>query len=555
MGQRKSRVQTSKGILVLVLMLSMSVPLSDAAPFYEQILTYFTEDDIGIGIYANLTYRPKSWYLDQYWSANFTIDIVLPANSSVNLNLTRFYVFLDFYDERVVYSLIDMSLGPIEANQSSRVVDRPLALLVELQMAEQEFIVEDYNSAYMGFLVVIEGSLHCELTNSTFGPLNLYSRVPEGEDWYQSLGPQRPHSNVDLIAIRRFGILEWSALILPWVFVTIFAFLGYMFAWIRFVSLRLLTRRERIAGRKVYLGGKKVALADLAFFVSGDLVPKATRIVARWAQRRLGIGLPDNLNPDCLGVAERRIWDEAERKLWMNTGDLAVSLVNSRPPGERGATLAEELKKRDLAPKLEDRSAFIELAEEYFVDLAARIEGTGQMQHEHEGIHRVVESTKNLVYGKLELLDPHLRELLEGLTEAPEKDSPVRWRTSGLTCRTIVQGFTESIVEQIMSNDQKPDDWKTIIKVEIILDWAKEKLAGHGTVEIQLLSNMLPYYQDYFKALEELVQKTGHKLMSKTTREEVNRCVMYTFLWLADMIQLLDRSGFVWGSAAHSDDA
>lgn len=539
-------MQSSKKYTLLLIILVMLPSGCYASPFYEQILAYYPEEDIGFGIYANLTYTPRDVYFDVPWEINFTLDIVLPSNSNISLNLTRLFVFLDFYEERIIFPVFDDALGLIETNQSQRIVDEPLILIASLEIANELFIVEDYNGAYLGFLVVFEGVFSSEDSNTTISSRNLYSREPDGMDWYQYPRPQRPSSNADYLIIHRYNFIDFSLAITPLIFLGLLIIVCSIFLYYKSIRIRLFIGTAKMAGKRIHLGGQKIAYAYLAVVISRDNVPAATEFLAKWTRKKLSIELNDSLDIDQLEEDERQIWNEVKGEIWRKqTSVIITSIIQSKYPNERSEYLLEKLKKMDMGP-ITQRSKFIGDADRRFSDWADALAGRGTVKRKYEGIHKIIESKKDTTYNRLELLGRNLDQILADLIETSDQLSAVNWRISGQICRTLVQGFTESIIEKLLPGQKQHPDWKTNEKLKQIFEEIEQQLKGHKDRELILISNSLPYYISYFEALELLIQKTGHKSMSKMTRDEADRCIVYTFLWISDIINLLDYIGFNW---------
>lgn len=131
------------------------------------------------------------------------------------------------------------------------------------------------------------------------------------------------------------------------------------------------------------------------------------------------------------------------------------------------------------------------------------------------------------VYGKLQQAMKVLR------TGVGETD----WSTAGHHCREAVQDFAEAVYAQHYSKAKEsplPIE-KTINKIRSVLD---ERRGQEKKPSLQkLLEAVLPFWQEVTDYVER-AEHRGHQA-TPITREDARRCVLYTFLVIAELDRLL----------------
>jgi len=172
-------------------------------------------------------------------------------------------------------------------------------------------------------------------------------------------------------------------------------------------------------------------------------------------------------------------------------------------------------------------------------------------------VEHIFEGTKNIVVSKLTDLDPDLvDELFKMLDRQQIGGTELDWRGAADACRNILQRFTEILITPEILGDEnpKPDEDDTIGKMSLIINYVRSKTRGKkGKKSVEFVSAGLDYFFNYFKSLKHIVESVKHKPMSQIEKDEVDRAVAYTFLWMGDVIRLLEKVGYNWDKAKKID--
>jgi hypothetical protein len=170
-------------------------------------------------------------------------------------------------------------------------------------------------------------------------------------------------------------------------------------------------------------------------------------------------------------------------------------------------------------------------------------------------VKHIFDESMKIVNTKVADLDSRLlKELTDILQKQQEDTTDFDWRSTADACRNILQKFTEILLidEMIPPGDNRPKEDQTREKVSLIIKWAKSILPGnHGEKDINLIEKAFDYFYYYFKSLTTIIEKVKHKPMTEVTKDEVDRVVAYLFLWMADLIRLLERVGYDWNKAVN----
>ncbi len=172
-------------------------------------------------------------------------------------------------------------------------------------------------------------------------------------------------------------------------------------------------------------------------------------------------------------------------------------------------------------------------------------------------VEHIFESTKNIVISKLTELDPDLvDELFKMLDRQQTGGTDLDWRGAADACRNILQRFTEILItpEILGEENPKPDEDDTIGKMSLIINYVRSKTRGKkGKKSVEFVSAGLDYFFNYFKSLKHIVESVKHKPISQIEKDEVDRAVAYVFLWMGDVIRLLEKAGYDWDKAKKTD--
>lgn len=145
----------------------------------------------------------------------------------------------------------------------------------------------------------------------------------------------------------------------------------------------------------------------------------------------------------------------------------------------------------------------------------------------------IFEETRTLVNKELSKLGPQaLQKLTETYEDLTLGKSDLKWSQVAFACREILMDFTDSIFkpEFLREGEETPTRTQTKNKLHYTLRAKVKSEADRELVESQL---------DYFDKLTNFVQKMAHPAGFEVTKEDANRCVIYTYLLIGDIIKLL----------------
>jgi hypothetical protein len=145
----------------------------------------------------------------------------------------------------------------------------------------------------------------------------------------------------------------------------------------------------------------------------------------------------------------------------------------------------------------------------------------------------IFEETRTLVNRELSKLCPQaLKKLTETYEDLTLGKSDLKWSQIAFACREILMDFTDSIFkpEFLRDGEETPTRTQTKNKLHYTLRAKVESETNRELVESQL---------DYFDKLTNFVQKMAHPSGFEVTKENANRCVIYTYLLIGDVIKLL----------------
>lgn len=147
----------------------------------------------------------------------------------------------------------------------------------------------------------------------------------------------------------------------------------------------------------------------------------------------------------------------------------------------------------------------------------------------------IFEETKALVNKELTKLCPQaLQKLTETYEDLTLGKSDLDWSQIAFACREILMDFTDSIfkTEFLREREKTPTRSQTKNKLHYTLRAKVESKTNRELIESQL---------NYFDKLTNFVQKMAHPAGFKVTKEDANRCVIYTYLLLGDVIKLIKK--------------
>lgn len=160
---------------------------------------------------------------------------------------------------------------------------------------------------------------------------------------------------------------------------------------------------------------------------------------------------------------------------------------------------------------------------------------------EGDSLKHIFDETKEFVDVKLGEICPDILEKLN----LCYKDLLSNSHHSGseriaYDCREVLIDFTDTIFnENYLKNEEiKPLRNQTINKLHYTL----RAIKFESKTERKLLETQIEYLLKYFGNLSDFIQKNTHPDGFVVTNEDANRCVIYTYLVIADVLKLLDKN-------------
>jgi hypothetical protein len=152
----------------------------------------------------------------------------------------------------------------------------------------------------------------------------------------------------------------------------------------------------------------------------------------------------------------------------------------------------------------------------------------------------IFEETRNLVDKRLSYLCPDAFEKLTEIYEdAIESKSKLDTQQVALGCRAVLNDFADAVSppsnEKIKGDDGKVHSLtedKSMNRIRAYI----QKNAGSDTNQ-EFMKSHLEYLFSFLENVNKLANKGTHKGIPK---EQANRCVIYTYLALGDVINLCD---------------
>jgi len=157
-----------------------------------------------------------------------------------------------------------------------------------------------------------------------------------------------------------------------------------------------------------------------------------------------------------------------------------------------------------------------------------------------EIVEGVFEETKRVVNARLPDIAPNaLRKLLTTYDQLSQGKSDLEWSQIAFSCRDIMQDFTDAIFkeEYVREGELIPAREQTKNKVYYAL---RSKLQGKKERELKLIKAQIDYLHAYFSRLTDYIQKQTHPKGFKVEKEDANRCVIYTYLVIGDLLKLME---------------
>lgn len=126
-------------------------------------------------------------------------------------------------------------------------------------------------------------------------------------------------------------------------------------------------------------------------------------------------------------------------------------------------------------------------------------------------------------------------KLIETYDNLMRDESTLRAKQIALACRDILQDFTDAIYKDkyLKDGEESPTREQTKNKVR----YALREAAEQSSTTQKLIVELSEYLNNYFGVLNDYIQRNIH--IQEVTKEAANRCVIYTYLFIADILRLL----------------
>ncbi len=160
---------------------------------------------------------------------------------------------------------------------------------------------------------------------------------------------------------------------------------------------------------------------------------------------------------------------------------------------------------------------------------------------EGDALKHIFDETKEFVDVKLEEICPDALEKLKFCYNDLLSDlHPHRNARIAFDCREILKDFTDAIFkEEYLQNDEsKPKRNQTKNKLRYTL----RALKIESETTRRMLETQIEYLSNYFDNLDSFIQKNAHPDGFVVTKEDAKRCVIYTYLVIADVLNVLEKS-------------
>ena len=160
---------------------------------------------------------------------------------------------------------------------------------------------------------------------------------------------------------------------------------------------------------------------------------------------------------------------------------------------------------------------------------------------EGDALKHIFDETKDFVDVKLEEICPDALEKIKFCYKDLLSDShPHRNARIAYDSREILKDFTDAIFkdEYLQNNELKPSRNQTKNKLRYTLRAIKVE----SETTRKMLETQIEYLSNYFDNLDSFIQKNMHPDRFEVTKEDAKRCVIYTYLVIADVLTLLDKS-------------
>ncbi|MBS3137282.1 hypothetical protein J4232_02505 [Candidatus Woesearchaeota archaeon] len=155
-----------------------------------------------------------------------------------------------------------------------------------------------------------------------------------------------------------------------------------------------------------------------------------------------------------------------------------------------------------------------------------------------ETLPNIINETKLYVDSKLKLLNEEILVKLDLIYDDLKlRDDTHTFSRVAYDCREILFDFTDALFkeEYLRDNEQKPTRNQTKNKLRFIV-----RSYSNSITQINLISERYDYIINYFNCLNDFIQKNAHPDGFKVTREDANSCLIYTYLFMRDILKITE---------------
>lgn len=157
---------------------------------------------------------------------------------------------------------------------------------------------------------------------------------------------------------------------------------------------------------------------------------------------------------------------------------------------------------------------------------------------EEEGVlPNLITETKDYVDSKLELIDPDILTRLDFIYEdLMAQNHEYGFARVAYDCKGVLLDFLDAVLAE--DSEKSTEKLLKEDQTRIKLDYNLKKCVENETRSL-LLSDRFNYIISYFNALIEFMQKGGKREMALTL-EDAKSCLIYTYLFMRDILKLMN---------------
>ncbi|WP_440953703.1 AbiTii domain-containing protein [Methanococcoides sp. FTZ1] len=150
----------------------------------------------------------------------------------------------------------------------------------------------------------------------------------------------------------------------------------------------------------------------------------------------------------------------------------------------------------------------------------------------------IFNETRNIVDQELNEICPNaFQKLTETYENIISSDSPLELQQVAFACRTVLDDFADSVYppkdEKVIGFDDKAHPVKDSHHVNRIIQYVYENIDSDSTNDF--MKSNLEYLNNFLRNIYEQANIGTH---TERQKEHANRCVIYTYLVLGDVIRL-----------------